>query len=131
MGILVNLNYRFNLHYECFFPSSSWYLPSPNVGLTPPGTYKPNAPGSDACRGSNSLWTRALDRYTRAGLPECVVSTMSEPPPKTTQDRIQEKDTHPIPGQKLEFLTPPGIEPGPPGWKAGSLPITSQRRINR
>ena len=25
--------------------------------------------------GSNSLWTRTLDRYTRAGLPECVVST--------------------------------------------------------
>ena len=22
------------------------------------------------------------------------------------------KDTHPIPGQKLKFLTPPGIEPG-------------------
>ena len=24
--------------------------------------------------------------------------------------------------QKLKFLTPPGIEPGPPGWKAGTLP---------
>ena len=30
------------------------------------------------------------------------------------------KDTHPIPGQKLKFLTPPGIEPGPQGWKAGT-----------
>ena len=70
------------------------YLPSPNLGLTLPGTYKPNALGSDACRGSNSLWTRTLDRYTRAGLPECVVSTMSGPPPKTTQDGTKTKDTH-------------------------------------
>ena len=37
------------------------------------------------------------------------VSTMSGPPPETAQD------THPIPGQKLKFLTPPTIEPGPPG----------------
>ena len=36
--------------------------------------------------------------------------------------------THPIPGQKLKFLTPPGIKPGPPGWKAGTLPTTSRRR---
>ena len=56
------------------------------------------------------------------GLPECVVSTMSGPPPKTTQDRTQTNDIHPIPGQKLKFLTPPGIEPGLPGWKAGTLP---------
>ena len=34
------------------------------------------------------------------------------------------KGTHPIPGQKLKFLTPPGIEPGPPSWKAGTLPTT-------
>ena len=94
----------------------SAYLPTPNLGLTPPGTYKPNARGSDACRGSNSPWIRTLDRYTRAGLPECVVSAMSGPPPKTTQDRTQTKDTHPIPGEKLKILTPPGIEPGPPGW---------------
>ena len=33
---------------------------------------------------------------------------------KTTQDRTQKKNTHPIPGQKLKFLTPPGMEPGPP-----------------
>ena len=89
-----------------------------------PGTYKPNARGSDANRWSNSLRTRTLDRYTRAGHPECAVSTMTRPPPKTTQDRTQTKDIHPIPGQKLKFLTPPGIEPGPPGWKAGTLPTT-------
>ena len=102
---------------------------SPNLGLTPPGTYNPNAHGSDACRGSNSLWTRTLDRYTWAGLPECVVSTMSGSPPKTTHIRTQTKVTHPIPGQKLKYLTPSGIEPGPPGWKAGTLPTTPQRRI--
>ena len=39
------------------------------------------------------------------------------------------KDTHPIPGQKLKFLTTPGIEPGPQGWKAGALPSTPRRRI--
>ena len=39
------------------------------------------------------------------------------------------KNTHPIPGQKLKFLTPPGIEPGPPGWKAETLPITPRRRM--
>ena len=39
------------------------------------------------------------------------------------------KDTHPIPGQELKFLTPPGIEPGPPGWKAGTLPTTPRRQI--
>ena len=58
-----------------------------------PGTYNPNACGSDACRGSNCIWTRTLDRYTRAGLPECVVSTVSGPPPETAQDRTQTKDT--------------------------------------
>ena len=71
------------------FSSFFAYLPSSNLGLTPPGTYKPNVRGSHACRGSNSLWTRTLDRYTRVGLPECVVSTMTGPPPKTTQVRTR------------------------------------------
>ena len=39
------------------------------------------------------------------------------------------KDTHTIPGQKLKFLTPPGIEPDPPGRKAGTLPTTPRRRL--
>ena len=39
------------------------------------------------------------------------------------------KDTHSVPGQKLKFLTTPGIEPGPPGWKAGTLPTTPRRRM--
>ena len=69
-------------------------IPSPNVGLTPLGIYNRNARGSDACRGNNSLWTRTLDRYARAGLLKCVVSTMSGPPRETTQDRIQTKELH-------------------------------------
>ena len=125
--MLINLfSFSFSFFFFFFFFA---YLPSPNLGFTPPGIYKPNAPGSDACRGSNSIWTRTLDRYTRAGLPECVVSTMSGPPAKTTQDRTQTKDTHPIPGQKLKCMTPPGIESGPPGWKAGTLPTTPRQRI--
>ena len=83
------------------------YLPSPNLGLTSPGTYNPNARGSNACRGSNSLWTRTLDRYTRAGLPECVSSTMSGPPPKTTQDRTQRTHT-PNPRTEIEIPDPAG-----------------------
>ena len=37
-----------------------------------------------------------------------------------------DKYTHPIPGHKLKFLTPPGIEPGPPhsGRFTGSRWIT-------
>ena len=94
------------------------YLLSPNLGLTPPRDLQAKFPWVSACSGSNSFWTRTLDCVHKGGLPECVVSTMSVPPPKTTQDRTQTKDTHPIPGQKLKFLTPPGIGPRPPGWKA-------------
>ena len=45
---------------------------------------------------------------------------MSGLPPETTQT----KDAHPVPGQKLKFLTPPGIEPGPSGRKVEILPTT-------
>ena len=51
-------------------------------------TYIPNV-----CNGSN----KNSRRYTRAGLPECVVSTMSGPPPETTQNRTQTKNTHSVP----------------------------------
>ena len=88
---------------------------SSHLGLTP---RDPKARGSG---GSNSLWTRTLDRYTRAGLPEYVVRTMSGPPPETTQDMKQTKDTHPILGQKFKFLTPLGIEPGPMGGSPGDV----------
>ena len=77
------------------------YLPSPNAGLAPQETYNANARGTDNCRGSNRLCTRTLDRYTRAGLPECVVSTISGSPPKITQVRTHAKDTCLVPGNKL------------------------------
>ena len=85
------------------------HLPSSNLGLTHPGTYNPNARGSDACKGSNCLWTGTLDRYTRAGLPECVVSTMSGPLPETAQERSQIKDTHtPNPRTEIKIPDPAG-----------------------
>ena len=125
---LLFIYFSLSLSFSFLSFFSSFLLSFPNVGLsTHPGSYKSNARGSDACKGSNSLWTRTLDRYARAGLPECVVCTTSGPPPKTTQDRTQTMDTHPIPGQKLKFLTPPRIEPGPPGCKAGTLPTTPRR----
>ena len=61
------------------------HLASPMQTYTP-RDLQSKCPGSDACRGGNSLQTRTLDRYTSAGLPECVVSTMSGPPPKTGQN---------------------------------------------
>ena len=118
----------FFFFFFSFFFFFFFTLPQSRTYCTPAATYKPNARGSNACRGSNSLWTRKVDRYKRAGLPECVVNTMSGPPPKTTQDRTQTMDTHPIPRRKLQFLIPPRIEPEPPGWKAGTLPTTPRRR---
>ena len=79
------------------------YLPSPTLGLTRPGTYNPNARGSDACRGSHCLLTRTLDRYTRACLPECVVSTMSGPSPKTNTGRNTEKGHTPNPRTEIKI----------------------------
>ena len=125
---VVSFNSWLMIFFFFYFFFFFAYLPSPTLGLTPPGTYNPNARGSDACRGSHCLLTRTLDRYTRACLPECVVSTMSGPPPKTTQDRTQR--THTQSQDKLKFLTPPGFEPGLPDWKAGTLPTTPRRRIS-
>ena len=56
---------------------------------------------------------------------------MSGPLPETIQDRTQTKHTHPIPGQKLKFLTPTGIEPGPLGWKVGTPLDTPGRRTGQ
>ena len=82
------------------------YLPSPDIGLTPPRTYNSNARGSDAYRGSNCLWTITLDRHTRAGLPKCVVSTMSGPPPETARDRTQDKEHTPNPRTGIKIPDP-------------------------
>ena len=53
---------------------------------------------------------QSLDQNTRAGLPECVVSTMSGPLPETTQDRTQR--THTQPRTKIKILTPRESNPG-------------------
>ena len=108
--------------------SSSLIYPPPIQDLHPQGLTS-QMPVSQMPVGRATVFGPEHQTYTRAGLPECVVSTMSGPPPKTMQDRTQTKDTHPIPGQKLKFLTPPGIEPGMPGWKAGTLSTMPRRRI--
>ena len=43
-----------------------------------------------------------------------VRASAGENTEQNTKDTHQSKD-------KLKFLTPLGIEPGPPGWKAGTL----------
>ena len=49
----------------------------------------------------------------------------------TSRDNTEQntKDTHPGLGQKFKFFTPPGMEPGPPGWKTGTLPTKPRCRI--
>ena len=56
--------------------------------------------------GSNSLGTRTLDRYTRAGLPQCVVSTVSGPLPETTQG--EHKGHTPNPRTEIKIPDPAG-----------------------
>ena len=79
----------------------SFIFPPLNLELKPPGTYNPNA-----CRRSNSLWTKTLDRYTGAGLPECVVSTISGPSPEITQHRTQR--THTQSQEEIKIPEPAG-----------------------
>ena len=76
---------KFSNMIEIFFSFSVIYT-SAMSDLHPIGTCNPNARGSDACRGSDRLWTRTLYRYIRAGLHESVDSTMPGPPRETTQD---------------------------------------------
>ena len=102
------------------------YLPSPNVGLTPPVIYNR---GSDAGRESNRLWTRTRDRYTRAGFPECVVSTMSGSLPETTQDRTQNTHT-PYPRIEIKISDPTGNRTRVAGLKGrdSTAHVTATRR---
>ena len=65
------------------------YLSSPHVRLPPPPELLSKFPWVRCLYGSDKLWDRTLDRYTRNGLPECLVSTKSGPPPETAQDRTQ------------------------------------------
>ena len=86
------------------------------------GTCNSNAYGPDACRRRTDFEPEHHRDTQRGASLNSVVNRMSSPPPQTTLDRTETKDTHPISGLKLKFLTPLGIEPGPPGWKAGTLP---------
>ena len=65
---------------------------------------------------------QTVDHTTRqihkCGLPKSVLSTM--PGHRQRQHRtVYRQRTYTQTGQKLKFLTSPGIEPGPPGWKEG------------
>ena len=107
-----------------FFLSSS-FLPSPNLGLTPPGTYNPNARGKDACRGSKRLWTITLE----GGPPwmcgqQNVIASAGDSTGQNTG-----KGYTPNPRIGIKIPDPPGIEPGPPGWKVGTLPTTPRDRF--
>ena len=84
----------------------------PNVTLTPPGTYKTNVRGLDAC-GQQNIRGSARD------------STGQNT--KNTHHRTKNKVHTPSPDRGLKSLNPPGIEPGSPCWKAGILPITQKR----
>ena len=59
-----------------------------------PGTYNPNARVSDACKRSTDF---GPEPYTWERLPECAMSTMSGLH-LVIEDRVQTKDSHPVPG---------------------------------
>ena len=90
----------FHLFFFFFFFT---YLPSPNLGLTPPGTYKQNARGSNACRRSNNLWTRTLDRYTM-----CIVWSAQCPGLRRRQHRIEHKEYTPNLRTEIKIPDPAG-----------------------
>ena len=75
------------------------------------------------------LWSRTLDRCTKMGLPECVVSTLSRPPQKTTQDGTETKDT-PSPRKEINISDQAGngTRAEATCCKAGPVSITTRRR---
>ena len=84
-----------------------------------------NAHGQDACRVSTDF---GPDRIIRAGL-RVIYCQLNVRAAKRDDSGKNTKDTHRITRQKLRFLTPSGLEPGPSGRKAGILPITPQRQV--
>ena len=87
MAVRLMILYFFLRHLS--FLSLLFTLHQCTTYSPPPGTYNPNARESDACTGSNRLWTRTLHRYTRTSLPDCVVSIMSGLPPETADDKTR------------------------------------------
>ena len=63
--------------------------------------------------GGEQIWTRTLDKYTMAGLPEICGQQYVRTTARDNAGR-NTKDSHPFLGYKLKFLTPLEIEPGPP-----------------
>ena len=114
-----------------FFLFFICYFPFPIVGLTPPlAGLTTQIPIGQIPVGEHRLWTRTLDRYTRTGLPEICAQQKIRATAWDNTGR-NTKDTHWIPGHKLNFLTPLRIEPGPPGWKTGIQPATPRLRPNK
>ena len=46
-----------------------------------------------------------------------------------TRQNTDEGET-PVPREKFKFLIPPGIEPGPPRWKPGTLQLQYNNNNN-
>ena len=72
--------------------------------------------------GGNRLRTRTLVRNTIESLLECVVSKMSGPPPKTTQDRTQRTHTQSVDKNWISDPAANRIR------AAGTLPTTPWRQ---
>ena len=102
------------------------YLPSPNVGITPPGLTTQMLIGQMSV-GEHILWTWTLDKFTRADLSESVVNKIQGHPRDNTGQNT--KDT-PSPRIGIKIPDPAGNWPGPPGWKAGILSTTPRRRTS-
>ena len=63
------------------------------------------------------------------GLAESMVSTISGPPPETTQDRTHKGNT-PSPRIEIKVPDPTGIKPGSSCWKAGRTYIDHATETN-
>ena len=102
MNVLLCFRSAFCIILSFFF----MYLPSPNLGLTPPpGTYSPNARGSDAFRGSNCLWTRILDTQARASVNVWSAQCKSL---RSRQHRTEHKRHAPNPRTEIKIPDPAG-----------------------
>ena len=92
-------------------PQCRTYTPHPELP-------RPNANMGKTPLGEATSMDKTLDRNTRAGLNKSVVKVRATGRDNTEQNT---KFTLPVPGYRLKFLTPSGIEPRPPERKAGTL----------
>ena len=98
--------------------------------IHPSVTYCPNARGSDLEQETMDQNTRQVNKGEPPWIcgQQNVRTTARDNTGQNTQNT--EKYTDAVPEQNLKCLTPPGIKPGPPGWKAGTLPTTPRRQIS-